>query len=64
MVAASPETCGHAMEVPDLMLNWEGFFPFGTPSLSLPIHAARMLTPGAVISCYKETKSYLELRIN
>jgi len=40
MVAASPETCGHAMEVPDMMLNWEGFFPFGTPSVPLPIHAA------------------------
>jgi hypothetical protein len=53
MLPARPETCGHDMEVPDFMLYGEGFLPFGTSVTSLPIHAARMATPGAAISGYK-----------
>jgi len=53
MLPARPETCGHAMEVPDITLYGDGFFPFGTFSVSFPVHAARMLTPGAAISGYK-----------
>lgn len=53
---ASPETCGQAMEVPEIMLYSEGFLPFGTSSALFPIHAARMFTPGAAISGYKERK--------
>lgn len=56
-VAAIPETCGHDIEVPEITLNGEGFLPAGVSSLSLAIHAARMFTPGAVISgC--ATKNY------
>jgi len=50
MLPARPETCGHDIEVPDLKLYGEGFFPFGTSVTSLPIHDARMATPGAAIS--------------
>ena len=50
---ASPETCGVAIEVPEIILYSEGFFPLGTTSVPFPIHAARMLTPGAAISGYK-----------
>lgn len=50
MVAAIPETCGQAMEVPESTLNCEGSFPAGASVLSFPIHAARMPTPGAAIS--------------
>lgn len=56
MLPARPETWGHDMEVPEMMLYCEGFFPFGTSSASLPIHAARMSTPGAAISGYKENR--------
>jgi len=55
----SPETCGVAMEVPEIMLYSEGFLPFGTSDVSSPIHAARMFTPGAAISGYKERKHVL-----
>ena len=54
MLPARPETCGHDMEVPDSSLYGNDFFPFGTFSSSFPIHAARMVTPGAAISGYKE----------
>lgn len=32
IVAATPVTCGQAMEVPETMLNPEGFCPGGTSS--------------------------------
>lgn len=56
---ASPETCGQAMEFLEIMLYSEGFYFFlWVPLLYVPfsIHAARMLTPGAAISGYKERK--------
>lgn len=57
-VAAIPEICGHAIEVPEITLNREGILPAGVSSVSLAIHAARMLTPGAVISgCNVQTHS-------
>jgi hypothetical protein len=49
-VAAIPETCGHAMEVPEITLNFGGSFPAGVTAVSFPGHAARMSTPGAAIS--------------
>jgi hypothetical protein len=49
-VAATPETCGHAIEVPEITLNNEGSFPCGVSDVSFAIHAARMSTPGAAIS--------------
>jgi len=64
MLAASAETCGHAIEVPERILNWEGFLCLGTPPVRFPIHAATMLTPGAAISGYKETKFYFLSKIN
>jgi hypothetical protein len=56
MLAAWPETWGHDMEVPESMLYGENFSPFGIYSSSscVPVHAARMSTPGAAISGYKE----------
>jgi hypothetical protein len=56
MLAARPETWGHDIEVPHIMLYGDGFFPFGTivSSVSTPVHAARMAAPGAAISGYKE----------
>ena len=50
MVPTTPETCGHAMEVPEITLKSEGSLPSGVSAESLPIHAARMFTPGAAIS--------------
>lgn len=44
--AAIPVTCGQAMEVPERMLKC--IFPTAGD------HAARMLSPGAVTSGYKE----------
>jgi hypothetical protein len=43
------------MEVPDLIAKFDGFFPDGTAPTSIEgIAAARMLTPGAIISgCYR-----------
>ena len=49
-VAAIPETCGHAMEVPEITLYGGGSLTPGAPTVSFPIHAARMLTPGAATS--------------
>jgi len=49
-VLASPETCGQAMEVPEIMWYSEGFLPLGTSSELFSGHAARILTPGAAIS--------------
>lgn len=49
-MATIPETCGHAMEVPERMLNNEASFPFGAPDVSFPIHDASMSTPGAETS--------------
>lgn len=58
-VAAIPETCGHAMEVPESKLKSGGSFPAGASAVSLPIHAARMFTPGAAISgCQKHQVRY------
>lgn len=47
------------MEVPDLIAKFDGFFPDGTVPASVEgIDAARMLTPGAMISgCYKSETS-------
>ena len=49
-LAAIPETCGHAMEVPESTLNNGGSFPFGASDVSFAIQAASMSTPGAEIS--------------
>ena len=49
-VAATPETCGHAMEVPEITLYNGGSFPCGVCDVSFAIHAASMSTPGAEIS--------------
>lgn len=49
-MAAIPETCGHAMEVPESTLNDGGSFPCGASDVSFAIHAASMSTPGAEIS--------------
>lgn len=54
--AAIPETCGHAMEVPESTLNSGGSLPLTVSSVSLPIHAAIMSTPGAAISGCKVPK--------
>ena len=57
-VAATPETCGHDMEVPEITLKSGGSLPAGVSSVSLAIHAARMFTPGAAISgCKVDTPS-------
>ncbi|KAF2297961.1 hypothetical protein GH714_006773 [Hevea brasiliensis] len=55
--AAIPETCGHAMEVPESTLNSGGSFPLTVSCVSLPIHAAIMSTPGAAISGCKARKN-------
>ena len=55
----SPETCGVAIEVPEIMLYSEGFLPFQTSDVSFAIHAAIMSTPGAAISGYKKRKHVL-----
>lgn len=52
-VAAIPETCGHAMELPDIILNKGASLPSGATESSFPFHAASMSTPGAAISGYK-----------
>lgn len=45
------------MEVPEITLNKEGCLPAGVScEVSLAIHAASMLTPGAVISGCKTGK--------
>lgn len=49
-VAAIPETWGHAIEVPEIKLYSGGSLPSGASAVSFPIHAARILTPGAAIS--------------
>jgi len=43
------------MDVPDMMLNWEGFIPAGTvpEDSSVGIHAASMFTPGALMSGFR-----------
>lgn len=60
MVAARPDTCGHAMEVPERTLNDGAALP-GVPAVSLPIQAARMATPGAVTSGCKEQCAHCQL---
>lgn len=63
-MAAIPETCGHAMEVPERMLNNEGSFPFGAPDVSFPIHDASMSTPGAETSgCKNNHMLYMLLAV-
>lgn len=48
MKAAAPETCGQAMEVPDLIPKFDGLLRRGISSGSdLGIVAASMFTPGA-----------------
>lgn len=48
-VAATPATCGHAMDVPETRLNWDGCFcPTGRDEVG--IQEARMFTPGAATS--------------
>lgn len=49
IVAATPATWGHAIEVPETRLNCDDLWPFGIP-VDVGIHAASMLTPGAAIS--------------
>ena len=50
--AAAPVTCGQAIDVPDFTANSDGFIPLGTVpgSVLLGIIAAKMDTPGAIIS--------------
>lgn len=51
MNAAAPVTCGQAIDVPDFMENLDGFSPFGTlPNSFVGLMAAKMATPGAIIS--------------
>lgn len=52
MSAAAPVTCGQAMDVPEFILNKDGFFPSGTlpGSVLWGIVAAKMAIPGAIIS--------------
>jgi len=52
MVATTPATWGHDIEVPDMMLKEGGCCPSRavSPVVSLAIHAARMSTPGAAMS--------------
>jgi len=56
---ASPETCGVAMEVPEIMLYSDGFLPFGTPTMAFLLHAAKMFAPGAKISGCRERRKVL-----
>jgi len=54
IVAATPATCGQAMEVPDTRLNDEGFRPAGTSDDPfVGIHDASMFTPGAATSGFR-----------
>lgn len=51
MNAAAPATCGQAIDVPDFIAYPDGFLPIGTlPDSLLVIMAAKMATPGAIIS--------------
>lgn len=54
MKAIAPVTCGHAMDVPDVIPNKDDpFSPFG-------IIADKMPTPGAVISGCTYNKLYFK----
>lgn len=50
--AAAPVTCGQAIDVPDFMAKSDGSIPVGAVpgSLLLGIIAAKMATPGAIMS--------------
>ena len=50
ITAAIPETCGHDIEVPEIMLNFGDSLPLRVTFVSFAIQAARMSTPGAAIS--------------
>nr|CAB3501446.1 unnamed protein product [Digitaria exilis] len=52
--AAAPLACGHAMDVPDRMLNSvRRASPSSPVGPAAPVHAARMLTPGAMKSGFR-----------
>lgn len=60
--AADPATWGQAIEVPDLIAKFDGFFPEGMVPTSVEgMDAARMLTPGAIISGYCKSKTLSEI---
>lgn len=62
IVAATPDTCGHAIDVPDSRLNGEGFWPGGISDASyVDFHAARIFTPGAAISGCKRNSNFKHL---
>lgn len=64
IVAAIPATCGHDIEVPESKLNGDGFWPAGASEVSLvPIHAARIFTPGAAMSGCMHAETKLKLLI-
>lgn len=51
MNAEAPVTCGQAIDVPDFMAYSSGFLPIKALSSStFGITAAKMATPGAIIS--------------
>lgn len=50
IMAARPETCGQAMEVPESIKKRGGFLPASFTTESLSGHEARMATPGAATS--------------
>lgn len=49
-MAAMPETCGQAIEVPESIKKSGGFLPASFTTESLSGHEARMATPGAATS--------------
>lgn len=54
MNATAPATCGQAMEVPDVMLKNDGLVEV---KVSSGIVAARIATPGAIMSGYNSQTS-------
>ena len=61
--AAAPETCGQAMDVPDRTLNFKDRLSIDVlDGEAIGEKAARISTPGAVISGYNKT--YVAFFIN
>ena len=50
MNAEAPVTCGQAIDVPEFMAYWSGFLPIKALPSMFGITAAKMATPGAIIS--------------